>query len=126
MAIWWKVNHSPWFNDKRLFTDKELKFFRDAQLIVVAGIPVSTMAKMKKGDYFFLIHGNKNGYGIQLIGQITDDKNFLRDEQPKKGWCQRSYKLIKEPIILTGEVPLGKGTAGGQNTIAQVYDLEKF
>lgn len=87
---------------------------------------MSTMAKMKKGDYFFLIHGNKNGYGIQLIGQITDDENFLRDEPPKKGWRQRSYKLIKEPTIFTGEVPLGKGTAGGQNTIAQVYDLKNF
>ena len=126
MANWWKVSHSPWFEGRRLFTDKELKFFREAQLIVVAGTPVSTMAKMQRGDYFFLIHGNKGGYGIQLIGQIIDEENSLRDELPKKGWCQRSYKLIKEPIVLTGEVPLGKGTAGGQNTIARVYDVEKF
>ena len=126
MANWWKVNHSPYFENRRLFTDKELEYFRNENLIVVAGTPVSTMAKMKNGDYFFLIHGNSGCYGIQLIGQIIDDENSIRTENPKKSWYQRKYTLIKEALTPSVPIPLGKGTAGGQNTIARVYDLEKF
>ena len=126
MADWWKVNHSPYFENRRLFTDKELEYFRNENLIVVAGTPVSTMAKMKNGDYFFLIHGNSGCYGIQLIGQIIDDENSIRTENPKKSWYQRKYTLIKEALTPSVPIPLGKGTAGGQNTIARVYDLEKF
>ena len=126
MANWWKVNHSPFFENRKLFTDKELDYFRNEHLIVVAGIPVSTMSKMKNGDYFFLIHGNEGGYGIQLIGQIIDDENSIRTENPKKNWYQRKYKLIKDALTPSVPIPLGKGTAGGQNTIAKVYDLEKF
>ena len=126
MANWWKVNHSPYFENRRLFTDRELEYFRKEHLIVVAGTPVSTMAKMKNGDFFFLIHGNKGNYGIQLIGQIIDDENSIRTENPKKSWYQRKYILIKDALTPSVPIPLGKGTAGGQNTIARVYDIEKF
>lgn len=86
----WRVNHGAGH-----FSIEEWSSFLEQRVIVVAGtFEVEKLTAMKRGDYFYLHHGNKSlgGQGIKLIGQITD--NAPNPCPTKDGWYQRHYKMI--------------------------------
>lgn len=54
--------------------------------------------KMKKGDYFYLTHGN-NANGIRLLGKIISDaKPASYNEYGAEGWLERDFEIVLNSI----------------------------
>ena len=126
----WKISHGAGFfaeNGKDNKTGRDLwKEFRDKNLIVVGGeYECSRLRSINKDDYFYLTYGNKNGEGIQLLGQVIGD---CQDCTIKgNGWLQREYKVIQDTIksnkIYDGD---SRGwTPNYQSTIYKVPESEE-
>ncbi|MBR4384499.1 MAG: hypothetical protein IKP64_13200, partial [Selenomonadaceae bacterium] len=94
----WKISHgSNWFSQS------DYDYFFDNRLIVVGGDkPVKSLQSMETGDYFYLMYGNMNGQGIQLLGKIVDDAaqpcTYSGDKCDYKDWEQRKYEIVKSVI----------------------------
>ena len=94
----WKISHGPnWFNQI------DYDYFFDNRLIVVGGEKqVKNIKSMKRGDYFYLMYGNTNGQGIQLLGKIIDDSaqpcTYSGQKCDYNGWEQRKYKIVKPTV----------------------------
>lgn len=124
----WRVNHGAGH-----FLIEDWDFFLEQRVIVVAGtFEVEKLTAMKRGDYFYLHHGNKSvgGQGIKLIGQIIDDSP--RTCPTKDGWYQRRYKMLfpADGVPLSGKFYYGadKGYAPnflGNSGNATIYEIPR-
>lgn len=86
----WKVSHGS-----NNFTRQEMEEFLGKKIIVVHGETKKKQGEdfiknCKKGDYFYLCHGNDGG--IKLFGKITSD---ARASSKGPGWKERDYEIIK-------------------------------
>lgn len=92
----WKVNHTS--ND---FSDSDLETLIEKRIIVAN--KKSKLTSMKRGDYFYLVHGGlkiKTQMDVKLIGRIADD--YIEPCSIKVNWFQRHYKIL----FPTNEVPI--------------------
>lgn len=135
MSNFYRVTHGLTYIENgggNLFSDTDLKILLEEEIITVAGNSVTTLQRMQKGDYFYLLHGNlADGnplHGIQLIGRITDDYFSTYNGQviTCKGWPQRHYEFIAKTLMTQTYKIDRVGIGGGQRTIAQVYDFDKL
>lgn len=91
----WKVSMEP-----KDFSTEEFAYLAEKNIVLVDATNSYNQLKLdniKIGDYFYLIHGNKSGQGIQLFGMITSlpqPSNFKK----WNGWKQLSYVKIKDCI----------------------------
>ncbi len=133
-ATFWRVNHGA-----KVFSEDEWKLYLEQKVIVVAGTKEEEkLTAMRRGDYFYLHHGNKSmgAQGIKLIGKIIDD---APEPCPtKENWLQRHYEMLfpTDGVPLNGKIYHGaeKGYAPnylGNSGTATIYeipqsDAEKF
>lgn len=94
-VAFWKVSHGA-----NLFDKADYDYFFNEKLIVVGNDQLKKFQNMKIGDYFYLMYGNTNGQGIQLLGKIVGHieqctySGSNRDYKAE-GWLQRKYELVK-------------------------------
>lgn len=94
-VAFWKVSHGA-----NLFDKADYDYFFNEKLIVVGNDQLKKFQNMKIGDYFYLMYGNTNGQGIQLLGKIVGHieqctySGSNRDYKTE-GWLQRKYELVK-------------------------------
>ena len=98
----WKISLEP-LNDKKgtWFTPEDWQFLAKNKLVVIGDhlYAFKKFINIRKGDYFYLAHGNdkSNGQGIQLFGKIIS--NLEPCNVPKwKGWSQLRYEVIKPTV----------------------------
>ena len=110
----WKVDHQP---TKNGFTNSEWKSAIEQRVIMVNGRSnIERLTAMKRGDYFYLCHGNIRGNtqgGIKLIGRIVDYKP--ESSSIKRGWSQRHYEML---FPKNGEPLMGKFYDGEEKSYA--------
>ena len=125
-VTFWRVNHGA-----RFFSEDEWNHFLEHKVIGVAGKEeTEKLTAMRKGDYFYLHHGNKSsgGQGVKLLGKIIDD--MPEPCSTKNGWFQRHYEILfpADGVPLTGKFYDGseKGYApnflGGSGT-ATIFEI---
>lgn len=88
--------------------DGDFEYFVNEQLIIVHGDTppkgrsshsqgANFNSSMQIGDYFYLTRGNKS---VVLFGRITSiSEPCTRSNLGQRGWQQREFELIEEPIV---------------------------
>ena len=114
----WKINHLP-SSDKFNFLNYDWKSCIVNRIIIVRGkSECEKLTAMRRGDYFYLCHGNvqeRAQGGIKLIGRIIDDKPTPYPVKRPGEYYQRHYEML---FPKNGEPLMGKFYTGEEKAYA--------